>query len=178
MFNKYNKILYPIVTNEDDNTTTQKRLADITTNIRVEPKLIDEWVNYDSRILIDGEMPEVTANEVYDNPYYHYAVMIANDRFDWRNDYPLTSIELQNYIKEKYADPNGIHHFEDVNGNTVDNIFSLDEQSEFSYPKNIIPITNAEYEIKVNEQKRNIKVVRPEYMSTVKTMIEKKVING
>lgn len=178
MFNKYNKILYPIITNEDDNTITWKRLADITTNIRVEPKLIDEWVNYDSRILIDGEMPEITANEVYDNPYYHYAVMIANDRFDWRNDFPLTAAELQEFIKEKYAEPNAIHHFEDVDGNVVDNIFSLDESSEFSYPKNIIPITNTEYEARINEQKRNIKVVRPQYMSTVKTMIENKVNNG
>lgn len=42
MFNKYNKIPYPIITNDEDNTTIWKQLSDITTNIRVESKLIDE----------------------------------------------------------------------------------------------------------------------------------------
>lgn len=175
MFDKYNKIVYPIATDDQTNTVVYKTLADITTNIRVEPDLIDEFVNYDQRILVDGETPEITSNELYDDPNYHYSVMIVNDRFDWRNDFPLTAGELQSYIRDKYADPNGVHHFEDPYGNVVDNTFQSDDDAngqQFSYPKNVIPITNSEYETRLNEQKRSIKVVRPQFISTVKTIVE------
>ena len=35
-------------------------------------------------------------------------------------DWPMTYFDLQKYIVKKYANPNGIHHYEDANGYEVD----------------------------------------------------------
>ena len=172
MFNKFNTIQYPI---EINGKTVYKTVKDITTNIRPDPKILNDYVNFNPRKLIDGETFEITANEEYENPNYHYLVMIANNRYDWRNDRPLTQNEFETMISEKYAGPNNVHHFEDLDGNIVDNIYNNGSSIEQSYPKNVIPITNREYEQRLNDATRDSRVIKPEYVSTAVTIVESKV---
>lgn len=173
IFEMYPSIQYPI---EVKGNTILKQISDITSNIRLTQKTIDYSLNYDTRVLGDGESFEITANEVYDDPENHVLVMLANDHFDWRNDIPLSSAELQSMINEKYSEPYGIHHYEDLDGNIVDNVWGDDDEPhDIMYPHQVIPITNYEYEIRLNEAKRPIKVIKQEFSSVVNRLMKDKL---
>lgn len=83
IFELYPTLYYPLDVN---GKTVYKNVSDITSNIRLTQKTIDTALNYDQRVLGDGETFDITANEVYEDPQNHILVMLANDRFDWRND--------------------------------------------------------------------------------------------
>lgn len=166
-FESFPQISYPV---EIENKTVYKQLVDISTNVRLSDDTLNNVVNYNYRVLVDGETPEITAYETYSDPFEHHLVILANDRYDIAEAYPLTHLEFEKFVNEKYSNPFAIHHFEDVNGNVVDNLFQTSDDG-YSYPKNVIPITNYEYESRLNEQRRAVRVIRPEYAATVDGLI-------
>lgn len=167
-FSKYPKINYPFTINGND---IIKEVVDITSNIRLTKDTIDNLVNYNYDVIRDGETPEIISYNSYGTAFNHHLIILANDKFDWRESTPLTSQEFENYVNEKYANPYGIHHFEDPAGNEIDNIYSDSGDSDFAYPKNVIPVTNYEYETRLNEDKRPVKIIKPQYTEIVNDMI-------
>lgn len=154
MFRKYPIINYTFNTKYGD---IDKVLRDITVALRVRQNVVELSGYFSEYSLRDGDTPEIVAWRVYGDAKLHYLVMLANSRFDWRKDYPLTQDELDAYIKDTYANPNGIHHYVDSKtGDVVETV------GEFH-----VPVTNAEYEYAENEKKRTIRLIRPEYATDV-----------
>ena len=138
-------------------TTKAYWLTDITRNIRFRRDILANVTVYDYYDIVDGETPEQIAEKIYGNPEYHWIIMLANDRYDYLADFPLTYVALEQYIIDKWGDQiNSIHHYEDPNGNTVSS----------DYPS-AVPITNKVYEENQNETKRRIKVVSKDLISTI-----------
>ena len=170
LYSKYPKILYAVKINDD---IVYKPLVDITTNIRLTSETINNVVNYDYRMCNDGDTPEILSDLVYNTPSNHHLVMLANDKFDWREDNPVRPTVFDSYISEKYAHPFDVHHYEDVNGNEVDSIHKgSDDPDDMSPPKNVIPVTNYEYEMRKNESKRPVKLIKAEYTERINDMIK------
>ena len=84
------------------------------------------------------------AEKFYGDPNYHWVIMLANQRYDYRNDWLLDTDTLERYVTAKYNDPWGIHHYEANNLIVSSN-----------YP-NAQPVTNYEYEVRKNDAKRSI----------------------
>lgn len=156
--------------------TVYKQVVDITANVRPSDEMMNTIVNYYQDVITEGETPETVAYEYYANTFDHHLVIIANQMYDHKNDIPLTQRELEDYINEKYAYPYAIHHYEDPNGNIVDNLFD-DGTDDQPYPKNVIPITNYEYESRLNESKRGIRVIKPAIADTVTELIKQQLAN-
>lgn len=154
MITNYQTISYPFKIGEQ---TVYKQVTDITTNVRIQEELAKSLSVYNYKTLQEGETPEMTAFQDYGNAKLHYLVMLANELYDWRECYPLTDLELDSYISEKYINPDNVHHYEDVNGNVVDNGVGA-----FT-----IPITNEEYERGLNDAKRYIKTIKEQYTQQV-----------
>lgn len=167
-FSKYPKISYPFTIGSK---RIIKSVVDITSNIRLTKDTIDNLVNYNFGVAKDGETPEVTSYNSYGTSFNHHLVILANDKYDWRESTPLTSAEFESYINEKYSNPYGIHHFEDPQGNEIDNVYSNSGDSDFAYPKNVIPVTNYEYEMRLNEARRPIRIIKPQYTEIVNDLI-------
>lgn len=165
-FSKYPKINYPYKIGDHQIT---KQIVDISANVRLDPNTLNDVVNYNYAALADGETPEIVSYNMYGTTFNHHLVVIANDKYDWRESTPLTSTQFESYVNEKYANPYGIHHYEDLQGNEVDNTYGDDK--DFAYPKNVIPITNYEYEMRLNEAKRPIKIIKPQYTEVVNSLI-------
>jgi len=106
-------------------------------------------------------MPEIISHKVYGTTMYHWVIMAINERFDPYNDFPKADSILLKYTEEKYGDINGIHHYEDANGNWVD-VFTVGG----------IPITNIEHERKENEKKRTLKILKRDVLEEFVTQYE------
>lgn len=111
-FNQFPKIFYDF---PQDVTSTQLQiLTDITTNVRIRKEVLENITIYDEYDIQEGETPEIIAEKIYGDPELHWIIMLANQRYDYLEDFPMTSHELDEYCIEVYgADHvNDIRHYE------------------------------------------------------------------
>lgn len=161
-FANFPTILYPFELNGQIRIV---RVRDIVANVRIRKLILSNITLYDDYDIEDGETPEIIAERVYGDPNLHWIIMLANDRYDLWNDFPMSDYALSKYIENKYGQGNENEqhiifdslHFEDERGNIVDG-------PETNLVK---AITNVEYETRVNESKRRIKVVNKSIISSI-----------
>ena len=134
-------------------------ISDIVTNVRIQSQLLSNLFYYDEYDIREGETPEILSEIFYGTPTLHWLIMLTNDRYDYLNDFPMNQTTLEQYISEKYTNIYDIHHYESSDGYVV--------MSDYVNPQGVAdatPMTNYDYESAVNESKRRIKVIPPEYV--------------
>jgi hypothetical protein len=130
---------------------------------------------FESFYLTDDMRPEMVANIMYGQPELDWLVLITNNITDIYTQWPKSTNDLNEYINNKYDDPDSIHHWETNKIELEDGTLLVDEGIEVnesyrvtmpdgsirSKQDSIFPITNAEYEININEKKRIISLPAP-----------------
>lgn len=163
-FANFPDILYPF---ELGGKIKLVRVKDIVSNVRLRKQILSNITLYDEYDIEDGETPEIIAERVYGDANLHWVIMLANDRYDLWNDFPMSEDALSKYIENKYGqgNENNQHiifdspHFEDERGNIVDGPAS-----------NLVrAISNLEYEMRVNESKRKIKIINKTLVANIVT---------
>lgn len=113
----------------------------------------------------DGDRPEHLAYKYYGDTQYYWVILYANNIINIYAQWPLTYHEFEKYIIDKYGsfeEANSvIHHYEDTDGNWVD------------YNPSTNPITNYDYEYKLNEDKREINIIKKDYLIQIITEMNK-----
>ena len=134
----------------------------------------------------DGMRPDMVAQELYDNPELDWVVLTSSNITNIRNQWPLNHNDLQEYMLEKYGSEENIakvHHYEtrkivdeynrvvmpaglEVNQNFSFQYLNFSKQVIKVIPSQVVAeITNYQYEAKLNDEKRRIKVLKSEYLS-------------
>lgn len=132
----------------------------------------------------DNQRPDVLAQELYGDSELDWVILTTNNITNIRNQWPLNHNDLHAYMLEKYGSEQnilGIHHYEtkkivdEFNRTVIDAGLQVDADFTFQY-KNysnsivtvnpVIAITNYEYETKLNEEKRRIRVLKPAYIGS------------
>ena len=131
----------------------------------------------------EGIRPDMVAQELYDNAELDWVVLISNNITNIRNEWPLSHNDLQEYMLDKYGSETnvvGVHHYEtrkivdEYNRVVIPAGLEVDANFSFKY-KNysnsivtvnpVSAITNYQYEVKLNDQKRRIKTLKPTFLS-------------
>lgn len=146
-FNRLPNIYYPLNIGGEEQFVQVK---DITMNIRFIKEFVSNITLYEYYDMHDDDTPELVSERFYGTPYYHWILMILNEKYDYLNDFPLGYVNLEQYVKDKYGEDNiyDTHHYENSEGYVVDS----------SYP-GATSVSNFDYETKLNEEKRRIKIV-------------------
>ena len=134
----------------------------------------------------DGTRPDMVAQELYDNPELDWVVLTSSNITNIRNEWPLDHNDLQEYMLEKYGSEENIakvHHLEtrkivdEYNRVVIPAGLEVDKDFSFQYlnfskqivkviPSQVVAeITNYQYEVRLNDQKRRIRVLKPAYLS-------------
>jgi hypothetical protein len=79
-------------------------VTDVTRNVRLRKQILENISLYDYYDIAEGETPEIISEKIYGTPYYHWVIMLVNQRYDYVNDFPLSQLELDTYIDKKYGD--------------------------------------------------------------------------
>jgi hypothetical protein len=152
-------------TNEDVTGTTtvnKKRkvmlVTDITHNVRFRKEILQNISLYDEYDIKDGETPEILSEKLYGTPNYHWILMLANQRYDYMSDWPLSTYNLEEHITLTYGVGNeyDVHHYVDDRG------YIVDADNVAAYP-----VSNYEYEDRLNESKRRIKIISNDLINTI-----------
>ncbi len=151
---------------------------------------------FDYFYIEQGMRPDMVAKSLYDDPELDWVVLTSNNITNVRDQWPLEDNDLHQYMLEKYGSEQNIlaiHHYETnevldefgrvvvPKGLVVDPPYTYDRGIFLTYRnysnKEIIVntsssikiVTNYDYENKINEEKRRIRILRPEYLSVFLT---------
>ena len=157
-FTNFGKILYDPI---GDNNP--KLVTDIMSRVRMRAHMKKNVIMLDSYDVQENETPEIVADKHHGSPYYHWVVMLLNDISDVNHDWVKSTRQLQKYLLSKYTEIEltETHHYEipQTSGDTSINI----EVENTTYPSASI-VTNYEYEVAINDEKRSIDLLRNEYL--------------
>lgn len=98
-FKKFPNIFYEF---DVGGQPTLKLVSDITSNVRLRKSILENITLYDEYDIQEGDTPEIIAARYYGSPEYHWIIMLANQRYDYIEDFPLGYYALEQYITGKY----------------------------------------------------------------------------
>ena len=104
-FETFPKLFYDV-----DGTGDYKIVTDILRRFKARKSITDQIVFFDKYEVKDGEQPEQVSHRFYGSTDYHWVVLSINNISDRYYGWPLSIQDLENYIAEKYTNPDGIHH--------------------------------------------------------------------
>ena len=139
-----------------------------------------------------NDRPDNVAFEIYQDSTLDWLVLMANNIVNIQNEWPLSNIDFDELMLDKYGSYdtlfNGVHHYETIEvkdardvkivnaGLKVESDYSVtffDERADqMKTVTPTIPVTNYQYEQKVNEDKRNIYLLQPRYLQVVRDDLE------
>ena len=129
----------------------------------------------------EGARPDTVAEELYKSSQYDWVVLIGANIINVRNEWPLSDRDIYRYSEQLYGnDLNDVHHYETKEvkdsrgrlilpaGKIVDSTFTIPDPNITIQTLNpVVGISNYEYEVRKNNKKRDIYVLKPSYLQQV-----------
>ena len=87
-------------------------VTDIFRRVKARSKIQNNVTMFDNYDVAEGEKPEDVAYKVYGESDYFWVITLVNNIVNRYYDWPLDSFSFQEYVKDKYSNPDGIHHLD------------------------------------------------------------------
>lgn len=160
-FSYYPKILYDVEGNGNP-----KVITNLLRRVKIKNGLKESASLFDEVEVQNGETPEILADNFYGDQKYYWIILLFNNIKDRFYDWPLDNVQFENYINDKYTNPNAVHHYEIIqeSGSTSSSDDSHKIQVNSTTP-GATAVTNYEYEERLQLKKRLIRVLRPQFLS-------------
>ena len=126
----------------------------------------------------EGERPDTVAEKLYGAPDYDWVVLLSANITSVRDQWPLSDKDLYLYSENKYGTTlNEVKFYETTEvkdsknrlilpaGKVVDKTFTIPNPSNpYTTLNPVTGVSNYEYEVRKNEKKRSIYVLKPGYL--------------
>ena len=155
---------------------TKIMLTDITKRVRFYDMVRKNNVLLDYYDVKSGETPEYIADTYYGDVQLHWVVLLTNNITDVYDQWPMAVEEFEQYVYDKYEDVNATHHWEfyQESGDTT-KVIEIPNDSANAVPVDAIEITNYDYEERLQEQRRRIRLIKPEYIPKIKQELQNRM---
>ena len=150
---------------------------------KIREKYFENAMSFEKYNIQGDDRPDNVAYDIYKDSSLDWVVLISNNIINIRDEWPMSQYDFQRFIDNKYSaeQVTQVHHYETKEIRDTDGILLLDAGNrvdanfsfEYSYfgtnyslsgSDVITSFTNYDYEVSVNEKKRNIFVLRKEYL--------------
>ena len=161
---------FPTIPYDSTGTGQTKDVKNLLRRVAIRQKVKSNTLFYDTYDVKDGDSPESIADKLYDNPELHWVVLLVNDITDVYHQWPLRYSQFLQFVKDKYPNPNGVHHYEipQSSGDTTKTIEvyanAAIHDNDVSYYPNATIITNIQYEENRQDELRRIRLLDPIYI--------------
>ena len=157
-FSKFPLIAYDIKNNEN-----YKLLPDILRRVKLRSTVKSGGMLFDTYDVKNGEKPEDIAFKWFGDAELHWIILMTNNVTDRYYGWPMNHVQLQNFLEDKYSNPDGIHHYEitkDSGRTTGQGPSDYSHKVEVtSDTVNASSISNREYEEREQDKKRSIRLL-------------------
>ena len=141
-----------------------------------------------TKYIVQGDdRPDTVASKVYDDPTLDWVVLMANNIINVQSEWPMSQADFHAYITNKYDEEtlySGIHHYESREVKTTDNSIIIPAGQKVGVGQSVsyyddalgqhvratdvaLPVTNYTHEERLNNDKRNIFVLKASYLNIV-----------
>ena len=178
-FRELPNLLYPSFLPNKKSSLDYVNVKNVFRRVKVRDDLYNNFVIFQKYEIPEGARPDNVSEELFGTPNLDWVILTVAGIINVRNEWPLSNHELYNYANDKYGDSlNSTRFFETTEvknadgklilpkGKVVDNNFTIPNPTNPSATLNpVVGISNFIYETRLNEEKRNINVLREEYLS-------------
>jgi len=155
---------------------------------KIRDDIFQELAFFEKYKIVGNDRPDNVAFEVYRDSNLDWVILLANNILSIQSEWPLLQDDFDRYLVEKYGDYNtlynGIHHYETSEIKNSQGVTIVPSGFEVSSPYTIsyydyltslqvdtgniaVPVTNYDYEIKLEDAKRNIFLLKKEYLGII-----------
>lgn len=147
-----------------------KVVTDLMTRVKVREKIINEMSLYDKYDVPSGERPEDTAFKHFGSAQYHWVILMTNNITDAFYEWPMSEQNFEAFLKDKYTNPDAIHHYETTQSSGKTKANGPDDYSYLvevnSDAAGAQSVSNRQYEQRIQDEKRQINLLNPSYLNT------------
>ena len=141
-----------------------------------------------TKYIVEGDdRPDNVADKVYNDPTLDWVVLLTNNITNVQSEWPLSQADFHVYVTGKYDEEtlySGIHHYESREVKTIDGSIIIPRGERVGVGQSVsyyddalgqhvratdvaLPVTNFTHEEKINNDKRNIFVLKSSYLNIV-----------
>ena len=178
-FRQLPNLLYPSFLSEKTSSLDYVEIKNVFRRVKVRNDLYNNFVVFQKYEIPEGARPDTVAEEIFGSPNLDWVILTVAGIINVRNEWPLSNRDLYNYANDKYGNSlNSTRFFETTEikdssgrlilpkGKVVDSGFTIPNPTNPSASLNpVVGISNFIYETRINEEKRNINILREEYLS-------------
>ena len=179
-FRELPNLRYPSFLKEKRSSLDYIEVKNVFRRVKLRDDLQSNFTIFNKYEIEEGMRPDTVAEELYGNPEFDWIILTVAGILNVRNEWPLNNRDLYNYCLDKYDDSlNSVRFFETKEvkntdgklilpkGKVVDSDFTIPNPDNVSATLNpVVGISNYEYETRLNDEKRNIYVLREGYVQT------------
>ena len=177
-FRELPNLRYPSFLPEKTSSLDYVEVKNIFRRVKLRDDLQNSFTVFDKYEIQEGARPDTVAEELYGNPEFDWIVLTVAGILNVRNQWPLNNRDLYNYCLDKYGESLNSNRFfettevKDSNdrlilpkGKVVDSNFTIPKPGEPTATINpVVGISNFEYETRLNDEKRNIFILKEGYL--------------
>lgn len=182
-FNSLPNVDYLSPFNTRQSNDTYIRAKNLFKRVKISDTSFGSPFLFNKYIIQEGERPDTMSSRIYGTSSLDWLIVLAAGIVNQRHEWPLSSQELYEYCYRKYGnDLNAFKHYETLEvkdsngrvvlpaGKVVDKDFTIpNPDSPLSTLNPVQAVTNYEYEYLVNDAKKEIDLIRPEYKLRIVT---------
>ena len=155
---------FPVIPYDSVGDYKFKDVTNLLRRVALRAKVKTSALLYDTYDVKNGETPESLADKLYGDSEYHWIIMLINDITDRYHEWPMSEAQFSQYLKDKYSNPDAVHHYE-ISQESGDTDIKINiGTSNADYPTATL-ITNYEHEQKLQDDKRKIRLLDPSFIS-------------
>tara|TARA_B000000532_G_C18788597_1_gene371558 strand:- start:100 stop:756 length:657 start_codon:yes stop_codon:yes gene_type:complete len=181
-FRELPDLLYQSPYSNRISSSTYVSAKNIFRRMKIRDDLKNVFTVFNKYEIEDGERPDTIARDLYGKSNLDWVVLITANITNVRDEWPLSSKELYDYTVSKYGltEINNVRHYETTEVKNNRGIVILpkgkhvDKDFEIRKPdiandatttiKPVRGVSYYEHEVILNDNKRNINLLRPEYL--------------
>ena len=178
-FRELPNLLYPSFLPEKKSSLDYVEVKNVFRRVKLRDDLLSNFTVFQKYEIPEGARPDTVAEDLYGTPNFDWVVLTTAGITNIRNEWPLSNHDLYNYVEKKYGNSlNSTRFFETTEvkdgngrlilpkGKVVDSNFTIPNPTNPSATLNpVVGISNFIYETRLNEEKRNINILREDYLS-------------
>ena len=177
-FRELPDLRYPSFLPEKTSSLDYVEVKNIFRRAKLRDDLQNNFTVFDKYEVPMGARPDTVAEDLYGSAQFDWVILTVAGILNVRNEWPLSDKDIYDYSFDKYGESlNSVKFFETKEvkdtsgrlilpkGKVVDSNFTIPKPGEPTATLNpVTGISNYEYEVRLNEEKRNIFVLREEYL--------------
>jgi hypothetical protein len=161
-----------------NSSTEYVRVKNLFRRVKLRDDLQNVFTLFNKYQIGYGERPDTIAEQLYGSADLDWVVMLTAGIINVHDQWPLSDYDLYRYAENKYGDDlNAVRFYETTEvkdssgrlilpkGKVVDSNFTIPNPTNKSTNLNpVTGISNYEYEVRKNDDKRLIYILKPEYL--------------